>query len=453
MSNLVFLQNLLKTPLQRNSFDPMDPDQTGNLPIIGQPRTAPLPPQLPAITPMEDPPPPAAALPATATALPPITPEPPDALATSGTGASPYQTDEALMRDRVVDTPPPPIVATLPPIGPSPRAALEKELAAVDTKRYNKGVYRNPVTGETTNNPNKEGFSEVVTAPGKDRDKKWSIWDKIGSALIGWAGGGLAGGIRGATDRNFMEKLGDENQRARLLPQIAAEQQIEKYNQDRQLQEARIQDIPADNELKRQQIEAQRSTKKAQIAAQALTRVTGLKYFDPTNTAQRKLAEDAGLNPDDLKGWDDRNPIVKKVGDTSYQYNRETGTFEPSNLPKDEAKTLTSYDVTMPNGEKRSFQVPQKDAARFAQQMNIVGAQIASREKVAAGRNAVSTANTQARLSAQERLQKERLTHGDEAVKQRAVDAFKKLYFQKKRKNPSQAEIDAYVNNVVPAPE
>jgi len=61
---------------------------------------------------------------------------------------------------------------------------------------------------------------------GADRDKKWSTWDKIASGIVGWAQGGLAGGIKAATDRNFFEKMGDQNTRARLLPQIAANQKI-----------------------------------------------------------------------------------------------------------------------------------------------------------------------------------------------------------------------------------
>jgi hypothetical protein len=62
---------------------------------------------------------------------------------------------------------------------------------------------------------------------GKRRNKKWSLLEKIGSAALGWAQGGLLGGIRAGTDRNYFPKLADQQRRQELLPQIAQEQQIE----------------------------------------------------------------------------------------------------------------------------------------------------------------------------------------------------------------------------------
>lgn len=121
---------------------------------------------------------------------------------------------------------------TVPVVAPRTRTPLEEDFAEITGKRYNKGVYRNPETGETTNNPRKPGFTEVVTEPGKDRDKKWSLGEKIAGGLIGWAKGGLAGGIAGATDRNFFEKQGDQQQLKRIVPALQAEQQIEAKNAD-----------------------------------------------------------------------------------------------------------------------------------------------------------------------------------------------------------------------------
>lgn len=73
-----------------------------------------------------------------------------------------------------------------------------------------------------------------VTHRGADRDKQWSTWDKIGSALLGYAQGGIAGAIQGGTDRNFMEKQADQRQIGRLLPRIEAAKTQEKADQDYQ---------------------------------------------------------------------------------------------------------------------------------------------------------------------------------------------------------------------------
>jgi len=105
-------------------------------------------------------------------------------------------------------------------------------------------------------------------------------------------------------------------------------------------------------------------------------------------------AQQAGIDPVELEGWDDRNPVEKMVAGQQYRLNRTTGAYEPTNLPKDESATLTDYAVNMPNGEKRTFKVAQKDAARFATQMEVLGAQIEaaasrqeSQQKFTAGEN------------------------------------------------------------------
>jgi len=159
---------------------------------------------------------------------------------------------------------------------------------------------------------------------------------------------------------------------ARLAP-------LEKQRQTDQafeFNQAKINDIPIDNELKRQQIENQRLAKQEQVKASTLNKLSALKHFDPKNAAHASLAKQAGLNPDDLKGWDDRNPIEKTVAGVSYRLNRDSGQYEPTNLPADETKTLTDYEVEMPNGEKRKYRVSQRDAASFSTQMTALGARL-----------------------------------------------------------------------------
>jgi hypothetical protein len=126
-----------------------------------------------------------------------------------------------------------PTTATPPTLDPSAfMTDAERELKTETGRRYNKGVWT--IDGVETSNPKKveaarKAGKEVVTVtePGKDRDKKWSTWDKVLSAITGWATGGLAGGIAAATDRNYFEKIGNQNKIARLAPQVQLEQQME----------------------------------------------------------------------------------------------------------------------------------------------------------------------------------------------------------------------------------
>jgi hypothetical protein len=71
-----------------------------------------------------------------------------------------------------------------------------------------------------------------VIRRGKDRDKKWSFMDKVGSAIVGYLEGGLPGAIEAGTDRNFMEKQHDLRQQARLLPRVEAARMAEKADQE-----------------------------------------------------------------------------------------------------------------------------------------------------------------------------------------------------------------------------
>lgn len=75
----------------------------------------------------------------------------------------------------------------------------EQDLYNASNKDYS--ITKNPETGEVIR--------------GKDRDKSWSFWDKVGStllgALTGFGQGGIVGaiggGVKAGTDRNYFEKL------------------------------------------------------------------------------------------------------------------------------------------------------------------------------------------------------------------------------------------------------
>ena len=194
-------------------------------------------------------------------------------------------------------------------------------------------------------------------------------------------------------DNSPIEFLGDAQKRRKIegiQRQLAPLQANEAFNQQRRLgalnQEKTVADIdrtkaettsiPIDDELKRKQIEGNQQIARDRIASQALTNLNRLKHFDPKNPSHAALAQQAGLNSEDLQGWDDRNPITKQVAGVTYQYNRDTQSFEPSNLPVEERNTTTDYQVTMPNGEVRNYKVAQKDAANFSTQMSTLGVRL-----------------------------------------------------------------------------
>lgn len=122
----------------------------------------------------------------------------------------------------------------LPAISADPTAAAladkKSGLAEILGRDYSTGIWRNPKTGLTTGNEAKakaEGYTEIVHAPGKDRAKTWPLSTKILSAIAGWAQGGLIGGVKAATDRNYFQRMRDDNEKAALLPEIGALQGIQ----------------------------------------------------------------------------------------------------------------------------------------------------------------------------------------------------------------------------------
>jgi hypothetical protein len=73
---------------------------------------------------------------------------------------------------------------------------------------------------------------------GKDRDKKWSLGDKILSGVMGmFNGDGL---IPAATDRNYMERRADKRELGQLIPQVKQQQQAEDFGRDQKYKQTQI---------------------------------------------------------------------------------------------------------------------------------------------------------------------------------------------------------------------
>lgn len=200
----------------------------------------------------------------------------------------------------------------------------------------------------------------------------------LGSLLGRAIGGAGTGAVLGATMDNVDEKMRDRLKLAQLMPQYE-----QAYGMERQkkIDDLQIENTRADNEINKLRIESVKQSKADAEVARALKTISGLKWFDPKNPTHAALAKVGKLDPTALQGWDDRRPYTKSVAGVEYVY--KNGKFEPTNLPVNEAQTLKDYTVEMPNGEKRTYRVSQKDAANFSTQMSALGARIASNEKIA----------------------------------------------------------------------
>jgi hypothetical protein len=145
----------------------------------------------------------------------------------------------------------PEVQPTPPAIYPVPRSAsTQEEINAIRDKDYSKAVM--------------DEQGNVVKPAGVNRDKKWSTLEKIGNAAMGFLvgagqgglGGGIVEGVRGATDRNYNEKLADKRQLAELYPRQKQEQQQEVFQATQQARQAQTNDILRRPEKEKQEREA-----------------------------------------------------------------------------------------------------------------------------------------------------------------------------------------------------
>jgi hypothetical protein len=256
-------------------------------------------------------------------------------------------TGDLATRDRRVAMPPPAPTApaqAMPTIGDLQRRELE---VLDDPNRYKEG--------------------------GANRNKKWSWLEKLGAGALGWLQGGLGGAIRAGTDRNYFQKMEDSQKREELLPKIARTRAMEDQDLQRDWTKERITNQRRDDARREGEFQTTQQ-------GLNLRKLMGQKHFNPDDPSHAALAKGAGLDPAALKGWDDRNRVTKQIGGITYERNPATGAYERTNLPADEAKSLTEYTVEMPTGELRTYKVSQRDAASFATQMKTLGLRLEQQE-------------------------------------------------------------------------
>lgn len=301
---------------------------------------------------------------------------------------------------------------------------------------------------------------------GKDYDKRhdWKdilrsvglgVLEAVGNAdprngmagILGAAiGGGGGGAIAGAFDRNFDNKVQDRAKLAQRLPQYQAMAQQE-YDKNKDARaERNTQSIIDDRDLDRK--ESERKAKEA-VRAGALKAINKLKRFDPKDPTQAALAKDAGLDPAELQGWDDSNPVTKTVAGRTYEYNKATRSFEPSNLPIEDSKTLVDYEVTTPEGEVRTYKVAQVDAARFATQMQALGMNINARKEAQQSSQTFTASQNQIKMDFVKGMKNDAAIIGTEKAKGKARQAFKLMFQKENKRMPTKQEVDAFMSDEV----
>lgn len=235
----------------------------------------------------------------------------------------------------------------------------------------------------------------------EDRSIKARLLRGIGEGLRAWSQSGGEGGLGGALGsvlgggviNTVSPKLDSKMRTRNELQQIGERLKNNIALQDKQIEQdykkAQTANIYEDNEDTREwrksQLEERKTARTERTKAQALTKLFSGQYFDPANVAHRELALAAGLNPAEMSKIDLRNPVLKQIGDATFKYNRETGEFEESNLPKDGSKELVDFEVKIPkpNGtfETHKYKVSQEKAASFQTQMRAAGIQADLAEK------------------------------------------------------------------------
>ena len=275
---------------------------------------------------------------------------------------------------------------------------------------------------------------EVVIGMGNAWDQNASIADPT-QRLLASAGGGVAGGFAGGFDKRIDERRRQAIDLTQARGNLAEAERQAAFD-------AQMQDQQAMRENQRQAILERQERSADTLQTRALSDLNKLKYFDPANPAHIALAKKAGVaNPEALQGWDDRNPIEKQVAGVTYRLNRSTGAYEPTNLPVDESKTLADYEITMPNGEKRTFKVSQKDAANFATQMHTLGIRLEhqsaenQRDRTFQAKRDAARYDFQVKL-AQLKTATERVSF---IQKERAA-------YQSENPDASPSEVEAYIN-------
>lgn len=154
-----------------------------------------------------------------------------------------------------------------------------------------------------------------LTSASQYHDKHWTKWDKIAAALEGWAKGGIFNAVKAVKDPHYFEDQRIAEDRARLLPQIGALQQIRDTNltaKQKQAQTAYTTERPAIEHAKIRQkaIQDKATFDQRQSLLDQKQKFDGgqwTRYEDADGKVFKKF-KDGRMEPVEFNGVQDRNP-------------------------------------------------------------------------------------------------------------------------------------------------
>jgi len=263
------------------------------------------------------------------------------------------------------------------------------------------------------------------------------------SSMFGRAiGGAGAGAVMGATMNNVDERMMDKMKLAQLLPQYE-----QAYGQERQKKAddlaektkiAQIRNLDEDNanarwgrNIQERGLIQQEKNRISREQTSRMTQVAGLlkntPEFIPGDPKFKELEQALGdvklpVFQKDAKKKVDLKQDQRTGAWTVILTNPVTGQQEVRNVVKD-GKPFASTPTVVMQGELGLLK--QNDQQAFTEQQN--------------------TLDRNLRVELQNSVQ----SFGREQTLQKATDAYKQLYFKTNGKNPTQAEIDAYITNTV----
>lgn len=186
-------------------------------------------------------------------------------------------------------------------------------------------------------------------------------------ADVGAALGALTfGGLRGL----FTKKEDDVRDQKKQLDQY--DKQIERTEKDydkevdRNFNRARTQTIYNDDLLNQEKhAQKKKDDEEKIVETKRKNFYSKNKFFDPekASDAQRRELEGFGETPESVGKYDMSKTDFKQIGGSTYKYNKATGAFEDTNLPKDDPKSFRDYTITDAEGIERTFRTTNERAA------------------------------------------------------------------------------------------
>lgn len=273
---------------------------------------------------------------------------------------------------------------------------------------------------------------------GKTIKDNWTKWDRIGQFLKGFAEGGIVEGIRQGTDRHYNEKQRQAEARGKAWENLQAQQKIDDFNTNQQNikgDNARLdqqaKDTAAwhkDETLRKTNDSASRERTSRMNAVAGMFK--NIPAYDPNDPKFAELTQALGdaqlpLTPKDAKKKIDLKQDQRTGAWTTILTDPLTGKQESRDVIKDGKPYISTPTVVM-QGEYGLFK--QNDQQNFQ-----------------AGENDKSRQFQAGLAGAKAQFQLAKTQFGEAQAQKKVIESFKRLYFQKNNKPPTNEDIAAYL--------